>query len=388
LPDRIGNGYSGAVNRSQDVVVIGGGIAGVAAALASSARGARVTLIRRAPGATALSVGGWLGPMVAPLATHFEDVQHPWPIAPASGLPAPDGSWRSYAHAAAAHAIPLQSPALVCGISGLAGFHAAALVRLWQDLAPVELTATQVTLDATPAAGWSSVSLAAALERSSSEIAAALSARVKETRARSVLLPAVLGIEQSAAVRTAVEAVCGVPVIEALGSTPSLPGWRLRVALDRMLARANISLVTGAVKERANGSHLSSISVATNADQVELEAKAFVLATGKFIGGGIEADGRLREAALNCPIWIEHAGDTFEHAEPLSLTNADRREEQPLLSAGVDVDAEGRPIDRQGNLVYTNVWAAGTVRKGGESPAYGLGHAAAEGWAAGERATA
>ena len=77
-----------------------------------------------------------------------------------------------------------------------------------------------------------------------------------------------------------------------------------------------------------------------------------------------------------------------EHGEPLALTNADRREEQPLLAAGVTVNAEGRPIDRANAIVYDNVWAAGTVCRGGEAPAYGLGHAATEGWAAGERATA
>ena len=95
----------------------------------------------------------------------------------------------------------------------------------------------------------------------------------------------------------------------------------------------------------------------------------------------------MREPALNCPVWIDHAGETFELAEPLTLTNADRREDQPLLSAGVAVDAEGRAVDRNGDVVFDNVWTGGAVRRGHDPVTSGLGHAAAEGWAAGERAT-
>ncbi|HEX9050500.1 MAG TPA: FAD-binding protein, partial [Anaeromyxobacter sp.] len=40
-----------------DVLVIGGGMAGTIAALAARAAGARVVVVRRAPGATALSSG-------------------------------------------------------------------------------------------------------------------------------------------------------------------------------------------------------------------------------------------------------------------------------------------------------------------------------------------
>lgn len=388
LPDLMGGGYCGAVNRSPDVVVIGGGMAGVAAALAGVSRGASVTLVRRAPGATALTVGGWNGPMPEPLAAAFAAVDHAWLPAAQSGLPSPDGSWRFYQRAAPAQALPQSTPTMVCSIMGLAGFHAVSLSRLWMDLADVELIPMQITLDATPAAGWSPVSLAALLERSPAEFASKLQAQVRATGCRCVIVPAVLGLEAGGIVRKAIEETASVPVREALGSTPSIPGWRLQLALDRMLARAGVTLVRGDVSARSGSNRLESIQVLNTRGEINLQARSFVLATGKFIGGGISSNGRLREVALNCPLWIEHAGETFEHGEPLALTNNDRREEQPLLAAGVTVNAEGRPIDRTGAIVYDNVWAAGTVCRGGEAPAYGLGHAAAEGWVAGERATA
>jgi glycerol-3-phosphate dehydrogenase subunit B len=388
LPDLLGGGYCGAVNRSPDVVVIGGGMAGVAAALASVSRGASVTLVRRAPGATALTVGGWAGPMSEPLAAAFDAAGHAWLPAAQSGLPSPDGSWRLYQRAAAAQALQLSTPTMVCSIMGLAGFHAVSLSRLWMDLAGVELVPAQIALDATPAAGWSPVSLAGSLERAPGEFASRLQSQVRATGCRSVIVPAVLGLQSADTVRKAIQETAGVAVHEALGSAPSIPGWRLQLALDRMLAHAGVALVKGDVTQRSGSNRVGSIQVQTANGEIDLQAGSFVLATGKFIGGGISANGRLREVALGCPLWIEHAGEIFEHGDPLALTNNDRREEQPLLAAGVTVNAEGRAIDRAGAIVYDNVWAAGTVCRGGEAPTYGLGQAAAEGWAAGERAAA
>jgi glycerol-3-phosphate dehydrogenase subunit B len=154
-----------------------------------------------------------------------------------------------------------------------------------------------------------------------------------------------------------------------------------------MLERAGVAVLTGTARLSSRaGRRVERIEVHDRGDALELEAKSIVLATGKFVGGGIGANGRLREIVLDCPVWIEHAGDIFEQAEPLALTNADRREEQPLLAAGVMVDAEDRPVNLKGEPVFENVWAAGAVRRGYDSASQGLGHAAAQGWAAGERA--
>src|SRR5690606_41977232 len=61
LPGRGGRVYSPAMTRRFDVLVIGGGAAGVAAALAAAGRGARAGLVRPGPGVTAMAGGGWAG---------------------------------------------------------------------------------------------------------------------------------------------------------------------------------------------------------------------------------------------------------------------------------------------------------------------------------------
>ncbi len=369
--------------------MIGGGMAGVAAALASAGRGARVTLVRRAPGATALSMGSWQGPLPALLAEHFQAVDHPW-LALSRPLPSPDGSVRRFDRAATAQAAAhFTDNTLVCGIEGLPAFQARVLARMWSEWTGTDVLASMVRLKRTPAAGWSPPSLAAEIARDASELAPEIAARVHEMRATSVIVPAVLGLDGTDSPRRAIESITGVPVGEALGSAPSIPGWRLDSALERMLQRAGIVQLRGMVElQRKNHRQVERVVVRTGNAHSELAGGSFILATGKYVGGGIRADGRLREPALDCPVWIEHAGEVFEQAEPLTLTNADRREEQPLLAAGVAVDAEGRPLDRNGQLVYDNVFTAGAVRRGYDSDGFGLGHAAAQGWAAGERATA
>src|SRR5690606_169680 len=156
-----------AVTESFDVLVIGGGAAGVAAALAAAARGRRVALVRTGPGATALTAGGWRGPLPAgpgraPAAAGVPPAPPARPRAP----PPPAGLRPYHLAAPAQPAAVVEAGALVCGILGLPGFTAPALARLWGDAARVELAAA--TLDAgplTPPAGWSPVALAAALER-------------------------------------------------------------------------------------------------------------------------------------------------------------------------------------------------------------------------------
>ena len=371
------------------MLVIGGGAAGVAAALAAAARGRRVALVRTGPGATALTAGGWRGPMPAGLGRALEaaGLTHEPPAGP---LPHPHGDLRPYHLAAPAQAAAVvEDGALVCGILGLPGFTAPALARLWGDAARVELAAA--TLDAgplTPPAGWSPVALAAALEREPGPLADALARAVRESGATRAILPPVLGLERGESVRAALAAAAGVPVGEMLGIPPSVPGWRLDRALLAAAEAHGIEVITGRAgdPEIADG-RVAAVRVrADDGTEQRVAARAIVLAAGKFAGGGIVAAEQLREPALACPVWVEHLGATFNAPEPLALTRPDRDAAQPLLGAGVRDDGSGRPVDPRGDVVYQNVRVAGSIRAGVETARLGLGEAAADGWAMGEAA--
>lgn len=365
-----------------DRLVIGGGVAGVASALELAASGERVALVRAGPGASALAGGGWSGPLPERLGAALAAAGLPHVACPAP-LPHPAGELRRFDFAAASHVAPvLGSGAIVCGIFGLPAFHAAVLARLWGCGNGV-----LVELPGTPGAGWSPVALASHLER---EPAALISAVQSVTGgAEVVILPAVLGLASSA-LHERLEDELGVRVVEALGVPPSVPGWRLDRALLRCLEQAGIERIDGRVIGRdIVGSRVRGVHVVGAAGRQFLEADGFVLATGRFIGGGIRThamtgtvpvasgaalrESALVEGALGCAVWIDHLDQRFTTVQPVPLTDAVRAARQPLLAAGVHVDRAGRPVDLHGHLHYENVSAAGAVIAGRSA---GLGHAA------------
>jgi glycerol-3-phosphate dehydrogenase subunit B len=243
------------------------------------------------------------------------------------------------------------------------------------------MRARTIQLAATPADGWSAPALAAHIERYPGAV-------IEELRAASIsgvaIFPAVLGIERVQDVLTEIEKA-GVRATEALAATPSIPGWRLQQALDAALARAGVSIVTGrAVLQAATGSRLEQLVVG----EAPVSARKFVLATGKYLGGGMVAEETFRESVLALPVWLEQLGDVFTAPDALPLTDPVRTADQPLMYAGVHTDHEQRPVDRAGDVVYDNVFVAGTIRAGWSPTDRGLGDCAEDGWTAGERASA
>ena len=360
-----------------DVAVIGGGISGVSAALAARKRDARVCLIRTAPGATALCSGAWNGPLRA-------ELREPLRAAGLSLLPAERPLAHERGHtlradfAGASHGNVAWDDVTVVGVAGLPHFNAQTLARMWRPDAP--LRAHMLELSGTPAAGWSAPSLAAYIERAP----APLIQQLKTAGIRAALLPAILGIERVGDVIDQL-ASAGIQASEALAATPSIPGWRLQRAMDTLIEEARVVVLNGpASLKGASGRRVERIAVG----EETVTARNVVLATGKYLGGGIQANEEFRESVLGLPVWLEQLGDVFTSPDALTLTDPVRTADQPLMSAGVHVNDEGKPVDRARDVVYDNVFVAGTVRADWTAAGRGLGHSAEDGWLAGERASA
>lgn len=371
--------------------MIGGGVAGATAALSAAAAGARVALVRSGPGATALSGGGWFDAPPPELRHALEAAGYPLEDC-AHRLPHPDGVLVPCSVAAPVHAAAqLSTSTLVCGIAGLPAFRAPALAALWSHAAGLsvdDVQAVTISIDATPSAGWSPASLAGMLDRNAVLLADALSPVVRERSPARVILPAIAGLNDHARVATALRDACGVPVAEALGVAPSVPGWRLDRALMNAVANAGVHVVAGRLGAGEQRDGLLRTAVITGAGaSTSLSADAWVLATGKYIGGGITADDEFEEPALGCDVALERFSRTIDDpGASLVLTDPVRTEPQPALAAGVQVNAEGQPLHPSGSVFLANVFAAGSVRAGVEAGRLGLGSAAHQGWTAGARA--
>ncbi len=370
-----------------DVSVIGGGIAGVSAALAARAAGASVALIRAAPGASALGSGAWHGPLPTLIgdALHSAGLPH---VPSPHPMPHPMGELHTASFAAASHVAPFAiDTAFLCGIAGLAGFVAPSLARLYATPGSPPLAHMTAGISGTPPAGWAPLALAAAIERDPSIVAAAIDGVIPDG-ATHILMPAVLGLEGGDAVRASLSTALGRPVFECLGAPPSIPGWRLDRALLRALRSAGVQLITGRVngfdasQHRITAVHLASDATGGEGAEQSVGAVHFVLASGKFLGGGIATrlldshEQGLAETALGLPIWIDHLDQTFATAESLTLTSRVRTYDQPLLRAGVHTNALYRPVDPRDRILYSNVIAVGAVRADIDTAGLGLGVAA------------
>ncbi|MGH7831341.1 MAG: FAD-binding protein, partial [Candidatus Binatia bacterium] len=175
-----------------------------------------------------------------------------------------------------------------------------------------------------------------------------------------LLLPPVLGIQNTAQILAALERITGLRVAESLAFPASMPGWRLHLAIQDFCAKQGIALVEGrAVEAGAVGRRLRWIRVEHRGEARRLTGGGFVLATGKFLGGGVRRNGRLEETLLKLPIFSD--GRPVGDRSLMSLAEKAGGRSQPFLRAGIRVNGFAQPLDGEGEVAYDNLAAAGTV---------------------------
>jgi glycerol-3-phosphate dehydrogenase subunit B len=400
-----------------DVVVVGGGLAGCWAAATAASAGARVTLVRRALGATATSAGpidfvppaeaadpvGWLSRLAR------SDPEHPYVAGGAAPTLAElEGEAGRLASALESAGLPLrvslQSPMLlagitgqarlagvapqtqaggdlarlqgrtvaVAGIAGLARFDPGAVAAALEERRlgwPAPLRAFAVVLSpdlpgvpADVAADLDDATLARALEApgGAEALGAALAATLRPGAAELVLLPAVLGLADAGEVAERIATTAGVPVAELLTPPPSAPGWRLQRACDRLVDAAGVAVMARtAVSVRSGEDRVAEVEL--DGGEV-LGCDALVLATGKYLGGGVVADPRPREPLLGLPLFSR--GVAVDQLALRDLVERARFRDQPFASLGVRTDADGRPVDEHGRARFANMVACGDLLAG------------------------
>jgi glycerol-3-phosphate dehydrogenase subunit B len=417
-----------------DVVVIGGGMAGVMAALSARRSGAAVTLVRRSLGATAMSSGAVdvaADPTAPPgdlesqrhdflaSAAHVGRVRpaHPYGVLraelprlteslefarevlegalvqPALGnalLPTPLGTVKPAALAlkeqAGADLAALPRKVAVVQLSVNPTFDArlvAAGIMQWAKAIGRDVEAVTV-----PSTFFREIEdalrpvyeLAQRLDApGAAEAFAEDLARHLPPHVERVLLPPFLGRGRGGTVLEAISRKLGVPCTETLSVSPSVPGLRLQEALDDALARRQVRIVEEEVS--ASGAVLS-------AGREHLPQGAVVLATGKFIGGGISRDQHFREGVFGLPVYSGNRRVNDQYIGDLLVETL--QAEQIAFRAGIRTDARLRPLNVEGQVVRDNLFAAGAVLSGYDpaTDKTGLGVAIFTGFLAGEWAAA
>lgn len=402
-----------------DVVVIGAGLAGLAAALRCAEAGRRVAVLAKGIGSTHLApatvdVLGYAPDRVESPARELPAFAashpgHPYArVGPETvgaalawfrervGVYAYVGDWDGNillpTAVGAAKPSALVPETMAAGdLRGgprllLVGLRA--LKDFYPDLAAANLAAGGVTargvmLDLHPGeAEVGTLALARRFEDPEflKAVAAALDGRLAPDEA--VGFPAVLGLQRARSVWATLQDRLGAPVFEVPTLPPSAPGIRLFEDLKGAIRRAGGRVVIGSpvVGAETSGGRVEAVVAESAARPVRYSARAFVLASGGFASGGIEMDSRgaVREAVFGLPVaGVPPEGEPRFHPDYL--------DDHPLSRAGLAVDGRLRPLGQDGEPVHDNVHAAGAVL-GGAAPwreKSGDGISLATGYAAG-----
>ncbi len=174
-----------------------------------------------------------------------------------------------------------------------------------------------------------------------------------------VLFPPLLGLVNTELILRTLKRITGLKIAETLGSPIVVPGLRLRKAIQMACESRGIQVLKGEVKTVIQeDAHVQALELESNHNIIRLQAKAYILASGKYLGTGIQAGPRLKEnvfdAELNCP----------EEKKSSQLSDADFRNSQDLWKVGVRWNDLFQPFMKSEGKNFQNVFAAGSVLSG------------------------
>ena len=366
------------------VAIIGGGIAGYCAALGARREGADVTVVARAPGATALYAGAMevvddldiilktqphhpftrLGLDGVRLSSELDQAIQALLLALEKDGLKVEGTWRTRGTYADIHGIARPGnlvPATVAagelqalvarrvavvGVEEVGDYDANATAQALTELHGIQAYVEQVSIPDLPQA--------AALTDLYGRRAPAL----PKTRSATAAYP---------------PGFTNLPAdsFELLSTPPSPHGWRLQQAIGLGMIKATVQSF-----ESARG-RITSV----RAGDRTLRADSFILATGHHIGGGLDGGRVTTEPLFKLGVFhdgeaVGAAGTRLQHLQYIDSAQA--------LRSGLRTDSQLHPFDEDGQVPYSNLYAVGAVLGGYEyAGPCGFGVPILTGWLAG-----
>jgi glycerol-3-phosphate dehydrogenase subunit B len=369
------------------VLVIGGGIAGYCAAMAARRDGAEVTVVARAPGATALYAGGMeiiddldeilarqphhpitrLGLDSVRLATELDTAINTLQLALEKEGLTFQGSWRTRGLYADIHGLSRPAnlvPASVAagelralagrrvavlGVKEVGDYDAASTAQALRELHGIDAFPEEVSIPDLPQAA------------SLTDLYGRRAPQPSRTRTvANAYPPGFTNLPKGS--------------FELLASPPSPHGWRLQQALALGIVRGHVT----SFETARDG------IVSARAGDRTFRADTFVFAAGRHIGGGLDGGRLSSEPLLKLGVFhdgtpVTRMGTRLQHLQYL-----DPAEE---LRSGVLTDKALHPLDENGEVPYSNLYAAGAILGGYDySGPCGFGVPILTGWLAGRRA--
>jgi glycerol-3-phosphate dehydrogenase subunit B len=216
-----------------------------------------------------------------------------------------------------------------------------------------------IPLSEFPGQEMSATAIARLMERESFREALGREVKKQMDGESRIGFPALLGIRDSLGVKKDLEETIGVEVFEIPILPPSIPGMRIFRHFKEWLIQRGVTFLLGHSVSKAilNGGRCEGIEVSHPPLSQSYSAGRFILATGRFIGGGLKADEeKIFEPLFNLPVLQPGSRD---HWFANSFFNG-----HPIHQAGILTDPSLRPVDQKGEQLLNNVWIAGSILAG------------------------
>jgi glycerol-3-phosphate dehydrogenase subunit B len=255
-------------------------------------------------------------------------------------------------------ALEKKCPCALVGITGLKGYSvklmADRLQPIWPKLKPVVITfpGTGHGHDLYP----EHLANALVVSRNRQRLLDVLKPHVQDAEA--VAMPAILGLYNSRRVVSEMTDRMGIAVFEIPTMPPGISGMRLKAAFENGLRDRGVTYepqkrVMGIEPILREGFELH---IGNKHIDARIRSKGVILATGRFIGGGLSADRkRIRETLLDLPV---HQPDQRAawHREDLFDARG-----HAINMAGLETDDQFRPLGKDGTAAFETLYAAGSI---------------------------
>ncbi|MCG6910391.1 MAG: glycerol-3-phosphate dehydrogenase subunit GlpB [Deltaproteobacteria bacterium] len=254
-------------------------------------------------------------------------------------------------------ALQTTPPGLIVDIRGLRGFSARQITETLKPVWPGLRHATIAFPGMHKAQELYTEPMARSLAVAQNRQALAGLLRPLVEDARVLGVPAILGMQNSRDVQTDMEAMIGIPVFEIPTMPPSIPGLRIREAFETKLPEKGVRVLyqqrVSRIEKTEDGFLLE---VGSDKPMATIKTKGVVLATGRFLGKGLNADRKvIREPLLGLPVYQPGARLDWHRFDFL-----DRRGHL-INRSGLEIDGRFRPVDASGKPIYNNLYATGSI---------------------------
>jgi glycerol-3-phosphate dehydrogenase subunit B len=184
-----------------------------------------------------------------------------------------------------------------------------------------------------------------------------------------IAFPAVLGTRSSMAIFNEISDRLGRDIFEIPTIPPSIPGERLFISLKNLLLEKGGSLYWGkeiASVEKLDGK-IEAVTLSKLGRSTRVQGTLFILATGSFVSGGLYASmDDVKETVFDLPTYLPGERKNWFNRNFFIPGHT-------IEKAGIRVDSTLRPLDSE----FSNLFVCGSILAFTEVMKYGCGHGTA-----------